>query len=190
MAEIRKVLLFIGIIYSRENKSNLNKIKDTLIEKFGNIILDMQAVSFDYTSYYNLEMGNNLEKIFYAFEHFINSLDISKIKIFTNEIEQRFAAIDKKRKFNLDPGYLDLAKIVLVSTKDFAHRIYIGDEIFAELTMLYNNPKKSKEISRYKFLPWTYPDFKTENYLEFFIRARNFYLDEMRREKKLKNLIN
>ena len=72
------------------------------------------------------------------------------------------------RKINLDPGYIDLAKVILFSTKDFYHRIYISENIFAETTLYY--AKKD-----YKFLPWTFPDYKSENYLSFFRGLRKIY---------------
>jgi hypothetical protein len=172
MAKIRKiepVNLFIGIIYRPE--VSLFEIEEMLVAKFGKIELQSREMEFDFTEYYSLEMGTGLFKKFYSFEKMIDPSFLSDVKIFTNEIEEKYE-INGKRIVNLDPGYLDLPKVVLASAKDFSHRMYIGKSIFAEVTLSYVK-------NQYKFFPWTYSDYKTENYLKFFYEVRNLYKNKL-----------
>src|SRR5574344_1115047 len=181
MSEIKaekEVLLFIGIIYDEKIVSKIFELEKKLEDMFGKIFLKTESFNFDYTTYYNLEMGDILKKKFYAFENMILESKLAEIKVSTNDIEKQFSE-NNKQKINLDPGFVDLSKVVLASAKDFSHRIYIGKEIFAEITLMYSNSKKDKKLIsenveiekdslNYKFLPWTYPDFKSKNYLKFF----------------------
>ena len=111
---------------------------------------------------------------------------LSSIKNITNDIEREFSYF-KKRVINLDPGILDFAKVILASTKDFSHRIYIGDGIFAEITLMFNHIKNKNNLKdNFRFLPWTYPDFKTEKYLDFFLNARLYYKEIIKKENDKK----
>ncbi|HPP13008.1 MAG TPA: DUF4416 family protein, partial [bacterium] len=74
---------------------------------------------------------------------------------------------------NLDPGYLDLARVVLFTTKDFSHRIYMSQGIYAEITLLFHQGK-------FQPLPWTYPDYQTEQYLKFFSWVREKYRQQIK----------
>ena len=78
-----------------------------------------------------------------------------------------------KRPVNLDPGYLEQAKVILTSTKNFYHRIYLGGGIFGEVTMHFKN-------NTYQFFPWTYPDYQSRDYQEFFLRIRQIYRSQLR----------
>ncbi len=111
------------------------------------------------------------KKKFISFEKLIEHVSLSDIKIFTNQIESDHLK-DNKRKVNIDPGYLTLAKLVLASTKDFTHRIYIGKGIYAEVTLFYQD-------KNYRGWPWTYPDYKSEISLSFFQKVRSAYHNKM-----------
>ena len=78
-----------------------------------------------------------------------------------------------KRPANLDPGYIEQAKVVLASTKNFYHRIYLGGGIFGEVTMHFKN-------NTYQFFPWTYPDYKSKDYQDFFLRVRQIFRSQLR----------
>ncbi|MBI4006928.1 MAG: DUF4416 family protein, partial [Planctomycetes bacterium] len=77
------------------------------------------------------------------------------------------------RPINLDPGYISEAKLVLASTKDFSHRIYLGKGIYAEVTLQYRN-------EQYESLPWTFPDYRTQQYQQFFLRVRSLYKEKLK----------
>jgi hypothetical protein len=100
-----------------------------------------------------------------------------KTKVITNEIERDF---EKKglRQVNLDPGYITEAKVILFSTKNFYHRIYIGDGIFGEVTLSYKAKKG------FEAFPWTFPDYKTEEMMGFMNDIREWYRVVLGRKRK------
>jgi len=126
------------------------------------------AVS-DFTDYYEPEFGSDLKKQFFIFKPPIDLENAHRIKIWTNEIETESLENirgQSRRQINLDPGYLEPSKLVLFSTKNFSHRIYCGDGIFGEVTLIY-------ERGKFKVLPWTYPDYYWEKNLEFLMQMRS-----------------
>lgn len=157
----RPAKLFCGLI----GHSFDNAIRE-LTKRFGKIDLRMGSIPFAYTDYYKDEMGENLVRDWVTFGRLIEEEDIGKIKILTCKIEKKLS-LNGKRTVNIDPGYVNLSRIVLTSTKDYSHRVYIGRGIFAEITLIY---KHKNFIS----LPWTYPDYKDN--IEFFEKIRErFY---------------
>ena len=113
-------------------------------------------------------MGSVLKRKFIFFENLINPASISKIKLKTIELESEFLNDDGGRRINLDPGYLDAAKLVLVSTKDFSHRMYLDKGIYGEVTLIYSGKS-------YQILPYTFPDYRTEEYFDIFKKAREIF---------------
>jgi hypothetical protein len=124
---------------------------------------------FDSTDYYELEMGEDLRRQFASFERLIDPGALAGLKATTNEIESRICyelGLPRgRRRVNLDPGYLALSKLVLATTKDYAHRVYLRDGIYAESTLHY-------EHGRWQPWPWTYPDYADGRYHAFFERVR------------------
>ena len=143
-----------------------------LEKKFGPVQFETDQMPFLHTKYYREEMGDNLNRKFFAFEKAIDRSRLADIKIFTNKLEAKFGEKVRDfvfRKVNLDPGILTLANLVLASTKDFSHRIYLKDGIFAEITLLY-------EKRKFKALPWTYPDYTEPDVTSFLYDVRNTLL--------------
>ncbi len=128
---------------------------------------------FEFTTYYAQEFGHHLLRQFISFEALIDAASLPAIKLFTNDLEQEFA-LGGKRQINLDPGYVDLSKLVLATTKNHQHRIYLRGGIFAEVTLRY---------TRQSFRPWewTYPDYRTDHYIQFFNQVRQTYLAQLRK---------
>ena len=176
MGEVRtpqRVQFFCGVIYAPQ--APVAKIRSELESLFGPIEFESPVFNFDFTDYYREEMGSELEKIFFAFENLLLPDEIVEAKIKTNEIESRYALFDnigEGRIANLDPGYVTLAKMVLATTKDFAHRIYLRDGIFAEITLTFKK-------HGFTDFPWTYPDYKTNEYLSFFNELRARYKNKL-----------
>lgn len=169
-----KVKLFIGIIFSEE--LFLKKVELILKKKIGPIDFSSPLFNFDFfTDYYQKEMGPGLKRKFISFKRLIRPEEIVKIKLFCLKVEKRFS-IKKKRKVNLDPGYLNEAKLILVTTKDFAHRIYLKRGVFSEVTLLYKN-------KTFQDLDWTFPDFRTAQYKEFFLKIRKIYREQIKDDK-------
>jgi hypothetical protein len=180
MGDIKKprpVKLFFGVITG--SPETLARMKDELKKRFGEIDMESDEIPFTFTDYYQKEMGDGLSRWFLCFEKLIDPGDLAAIKRFSNKLEDswRKKITDVKRPVNLDPGYISASNMVLASTKNYAHRVYLGDGIYAELE--YTFKKRGIE-----FLPWTYPDYRTEHYQRFFLEARKKYLMSLRNMKK------
>jgi hypothetical protein len=158
----KKVKLFCGIIFS-DNKVK-QKSFEILEEKLGKIDLISDVIPFDFSSYYNSEIGNNLKRFWIAFEKLISAAEIAEIKVFTNFIEADFT-VNNKRQINIDPGYITPANVILATTKDYSHRIYLAKGIYGEVTTIY---KKGGYIK----LPWSYPDYMSNIAARFLLKAR------------------
>jgi len=138
-------------------------------QRFGPVALASDAFDFTETDYYATTMGVGLKKLFFAIESPIDPANLAAIKRQTNDWEAEYAALHRHaepRPLNLDPGYITPAKLVLASTKDHAHRIYLGDGIFAEVTLSYRS-------GRWQPLNWTYPDYRRADYQQFFTTCRS-----------------
>ncbi|HEQ98496.1 MAG TPA: DUF4416 family protein [candidate division Zixibacteria bacterium] len=165
--EITEVKLFCGLIYR-----DLDLLRDatrTLSKAFGPLDHESDVYDFDHTEYYESEMGTHLVRKFISFEQLVDPLKLPNIKAKTNEIEKKFADKEEdqfKRNINIDPGYMELSKIVLASTKNYSHRIYLGKGIFAEVSLI-------RKENKFKFLPWTYPDYAHPLALAFFEDMRS-----------------
>lgn len=157
------VMLFAGCLYSEGNY--LSIAKDELISLLGNIRMESEEKDW-HSGYYEDELGSPIKRKFLFFDRLMDPGEIADIKLKTNSIESELS-LEGKRKINIDPGYITPARIVLVSTKDYAHRLYLRKGIYGEVTMVYS----SKEC---KFKPHmnTYRDFQDEENLEYFLKAR------------------
>ena len=134
----------------------------------------------EFTEYYRDEMGHPLARYFVSMERLVRPGDLAGIKRFAGDVEDRVAAGGDwpvARPVNLDPGYVTPAKLVLASTKNHAHRLYLEDGIYGEVTLVY-------EHGGWRPLPWTYPDYRTGDYHAFFTRVRRRLLAERREDRR------
>jgi hypothetical protein len=143
-----------------------------LVEHFGPADYVSALLRFDHTRYYEPEFGPGLQRLFIAFARLVDPGSLAEIKILTNALEAEWR-IEGKRRINLDPGYLSGAKLVLATTKDQAHRIYLGQGIYAEVTLIYRDRD-------FRTLLWTYPDYASEAYLQVLREVRTLYLQQLR----------
>jgi hypothetical protein len=127
--------------------------------------------NFNHTDYYREEMGRNLKKRMISFEKLIKAENLPVIKITANNLEQEFSE-DNKRRINLDPGYITPEKLILATTKDYSHRIYLNKGIFGDLHLTWQ---------KHHFQPnsWTYPDYREHFILQFFEMVRENYLAQL-----------
>lgn len=160
------VKLIVGMIGNRLDL--FEEAKRCLVERFGQVDYQSDIIAFDKTNYYDREMGSNLKRKFYSFKKLIYPEELVKIKILTNGLEREFLNESGGRGVNLDPGYLAPGKLVLASTKDYQHRIYLGDGIYGEVTLRFR---------RGSFWPWewTYPDYRSTQYIDFFNHVMELY---------------
>jgi len=154
--------LIIGFIYKDE--AIFIKSRDKLKRNFGKVDFESGPIDFNYTVYYEKEIGPGLKRRFISFGRLISIQDLYRIKLYTNRLETKFSNLGK-RQVNIDPGYVDLAKLVLASTKDYAHRIYLRKGIFAEATLNYRSNSFSPN-------DWTYPDYRSQEYIDIFNKIR------------------
>ncbi|MBD3296964.1 MAG: DUF4416 family protein, partial [Candidatus Omnitrophica bacterium] len=117
--------------------------------------------------YYTEEMGSDLKRRMVSFKELLTIEKAHWVKLRTDAIERRYM-VDDKRSVNLDPGYLNEAKLVLFTTKDYSHRIYLGDRIFAENTLFFQN-------GGFRSYSWTYPDYASTRVRGFFGKIRKRY---------------
>ena len=164
------VKLVSGFIF--KERKPLNLAKSLLNKHFGAIDFVSPVFSFNYTGYYEEEFGRELKRLFVSFKGLIGPEELPKIKVFSNKIEKKLSK-GKKRLINIDPGYIGLAKLILASTKDYSHRIYLGKGIFAETTLVF-------EGKSYKPRPWTYPDYASEEYISIFNKIRGIYAAQIK----------
>jgi hypothetical protein len=155
---------------------DLVEVKRLMTGVLGNIDRESSVFDFTYTDYYQKEMGTGLKKLFLSFLKLINPEEIAGIKVKTNNIEERLS-IKEKRCVNLDPGYITGAKLVLASTKDFAHRIYIGKSIYGDVQLQFIRGSFRSQI-------WTYPDYQSNQSLEFFHEVRSIYIEQEKRMRE------
>lgn len=136
---------------------------------FGPVDVASEVLDFDFTHYYDGEMGSPLYRRLVGFERLVGPEELVEVKLATNALECDFAsragAGSAPRPINLDPGYVDSAKLVLASMKDFSHRIYLGRGVFAEVTLMFRKGFWEK-------LPWTFPDYGSGRYDSFLTAAR------------------
>jgi hypothetical protein len=139
---------------------------------FGSVDVISSWMPFDYTDYYEPEMGSPLFRRMLTYKVLIKQNELPAIKLATNRLEQSYSQ-SGRRRVNIDPGYLLYERFVLASGKNFSHRIYIGSGIYADLTLIYQRGAFVK-------LPWTYPDFGDEPMLEFLAQVRNKYAVDLK----------
>jgi len=192
IVEPKPVKLFVGMLAGRPEW--LDAARETLVRRFGPADLESPRVPFGWTNYYAREMGEGLLRQFLAFERLIAPDEIVEIKRATNAMEDELArghgGVCKAngdsppngnrgtvpiRPVNLDPGCLSLSKVVLATTKDYSHRLYLGRGIYAEVTLHFHK-------GRYEPWEWTYRDYRTEEYQAFFLDARRTLHDQLTRE--------
>jgi len=128
---------------------------------------------FDFTSYYEQEMGRGLMRAFVALSALIPQEALSEAKHVARRLELEHLDSSGGRRINLDPGLLCAEKLVLASTKNFTHRIYLEKGVFAELTLIFQK-------GGFRPLPWTYPDYQADWAVEFWNSTRREYLKILR----------
>jgi hypothetical protein len=174
------VKLIIGFIFKEERV--FQEALSIVEKRFGSIDFQSRLLSFTHTDYYREEFGEGLYKKIISFLKLIPPQDLPKIKIFTNKVEKRLSAARSipslkaevfwprmyKRLINIDPGYLELSKLVLASVKDYAHRIYLNNGVYGETTLFY----RDKTFRNHEY---TYPDYRSQQYIAIFNQIRQIY---------------
>lgn len=168
----KPVRFFVSLIY-RENEQMPN-VEGSLTTLLGEIASRTSPVPFLHTTYYEKEMGKDLLRYFLLFQPLRNREELPFVKLKTNDIEKNIS-VRGRRTINIDPGYIALEHVILATTKGFAHRIYLGNGIFGDLTLMYSG-------GSFKPLPWTYPDYGSPDLLSMLHCWRENYKIDLRGE--------
>ncbi len=155
-------ILFVGSLLSESDV--FDRAETLLRERFGEVLLKSPLLPWDYSGYYNDELEPPILRNFLFFKNIIDPPFLVDAKVATVEIESRLS-VGGRRRINLDPGYLTLAKVVLASRKNYSHRINLGKGIFAELELFYKD-------GRFNPMPYTYNDYRDETFTGLFVHAR------------------
>ena len=149
---------------------------DTIIRQLEEICGKVDWVSpelfFDRTQYYAREMGWPLHRRFISFENLAPPDQLVDLKLKTNAIEQQYL-IDGNRKINIDPGYICPERLILATGKNYTHRVYLSQGIYADLTLVFQK-------GRFEPLKWTYPDYAEPATIGFFHEVRTRYMKQLR----------
>jgi hypothetical protein len=162
--------LIVGLFL--KEREIIKSVAENLAANFGQPDAVSPWLSFHHTDYYDREMGRPLSRRLLSFGGLIAQDRLAEIKLLTNSIEEDFT-FGGNRRVNIDPGYLLAERFVLATGKNYAHRIYLRDGIYADLTLIYQGGK---------FCPlhWTYPDYTEGEILTFLGSAREKYLWQIR----------
>ena len=149
----------------------LHQAVEALAGKYGEVDYESDRLPFDCTDYYTPEMGEGLFRRFCTFRPLIPRDALVRIKQETNELEEQFA-VEGKRRINIDPGYICAEHLILATTKGYNHRPYLGEGIYADLTLIYRD-------EAFRPLEWTYPDYASPQIREILQGIRKRYLQEL-----------
>ena len=150
--------------------------KKNLQKKFGRIESESKVFDFEHTSYYEEEFGPRLKRCFLAFSKPISLSRSHRVKLYTNKLEKKLSS-GAKRHINIDPGYMGLSSLTLFTTKARSHRVYLDSGIYAEVELQFAQ-------GTFRAQEWTYPDYRTKNYIDFFNAVRSAHLEQTRKGPK------
>lgn len=127
--------------------------RQALVREFGPVDYESPLFPFEHTAYYTREMGPGLSRSWVSFARLLHPGELAEVKLAANRLEMELSGPEGRRTVNLDPGLLDESKLVLASTKNYAHRVYLAQGIYAEVTLVYRH-------GGFQDLPWTYADYR------------------------------
>ena len=147
-------------------------VRQILSERLGSCIYESLVLPFTHTDYYTAEMGQDLKRRIFVFAELIKPSELSALKHWSNSLEQGWA-VSSKRRVNIDVGYISLGKLVLASTKNHSHRLYLGDGIYGEVTLRFAR-------GQFEPWPWTYPDYASCEYRKICDEIRKLHRQKLR----------
>jgi hypothetical protein len=164
------VKLFVAILHPDSTRLELGIA--ALVQAFGPVDLMGTSIPFDHTDYYTEEMGAGLSRTIVGLERLQAPEFIVEAKHQARDLEGLLAA-ERRRRVNLDIGYLDAFKVTLASFKGRGNKVYLGRDVWLD-TQLYF------ERGALHPLPWTFPDFRAGRYTADLLRLRTRYRDQLK----------
>jgi hypothetical protein len=177
LSKPKPVKLIIGILAA--NQDCLQTAVETINTRFGKIDFQSDVWQFSQTDYYKDQTGENILRQFVSLEKLIDPGKLAKIKLKANKLEQKLSAelnIGLCRPVNLDPGLIEPSKLVLATTKNYSHRIYIGKKMYAEVTLIFDK-------GLWKPFDYTYPDYRQQCYFDFFDKVRTRLVEQLKSKR-------
>lgn len=151
------------------------EIETELQARWGELDYASEPFPFTQTNYYNQELGTPIMRRIVAFQPLVSQDQLPDIKLGTNALEDKWRDAKGRRGVNLDPGLLCLERFILGTGKNFTHRIYLGQGIFADLTLLFQK-------GGWQALPWTFPDYAGEYIQTLLTKIRSRYKKKLHQE--------
>ena len=142
--------------------------------RYGPVSYDTCLMPFDHTSYYDAELGGPVLRRLTAFTDYLPHDCLADMKDDAMAWEREYARPDGSRVVNIDPGMLCLERLVLATGKNFTHRVYLRDGIWADLTLIYQN-------GDWRSLDWTFADYSSEEMLVHLRTLRKAYKETTQR---------
>ncbi len=159
--------LFFTAIFS-QNVAAIQWGQKQLETLIGPVLIASPLLDFNETSFYSATMGGDLRKQMFIFDAAYDPATLPDWKNRTNRLEEDYRQAfpsSVERPINVDPGYLSEAKLVLATTKDRDHRVYLRDGIYGEVTLYYLR-------TGWQFSRWTYPDYRRADVFAFLTKGR------------------
>ena len=158
------------------SRETIDESVSRLARQLGPIADHSHPYDFDYTSYYEAEMGAGLIKQLFHFERLVSLDHLAQIKTETIALERAMAREEKdqevRRAANIDPGLVSVEGLVLATTKYSVHRICIAPGLYAETTLLFTKQGSCTPLE------WTYPDYRREDVQDFLLQTRALVLQQ------------
>ncbi|MHC4623803.1 MAG: DUF4416 family protein [Planctomycetota bacterium] len=170
----RPVKLIIGILGA--DGRCLDAAVEAIRAGFAKVDLVSDVWPFEQTDYYKDQTGEHILRQFVSIEELIDPGELAEIKHRTNKLEQELAqelGHVLPRPVNLDPGVIEPSKLILATTKNYSHRIYIGKRMYGEVTLIFDK-------GRWRPFDYTYPDYRQQCYFDFFDKVRTRLVEQLR----------
>ena len=149
----------------------MEEVERRLCATYGAVDERTEIFLFNFPGRFQREMGENLKKRIICFERLLPVEQLPEVKKLTNDLEweyQEHLQERSRRRINLDPGYLTLSKVLLASTRNYSHHVYLKDGVYGELLLRYH-------LGALRNLPWTYADYRSHLAHSFFTQVRERY---------------
>jgi len=163
--------LFIATLFGPDARPA--SIAELVESAFGRIDAVLPAQPFSFSTYYEREMGADLRRALFSVSALVDPSSLATLKDRSNRVECETSRERGGRTVNLDPGLLSLSRVMLVTTKASAHRVPLRDGLYAEITLMYRH-------GRYAPLEWTYPDYRSEGFVDWLGEVRARYHEQLR----------
>lgn len=147
-------------------------------QQYGELCFVSEPLPFGHTAYYGDELGPQPARRFVAVRQLLDDPSrLCRIKRGCSRLEVALGRPGGGRQVNIDPGYLNAHQLVVASTKPRAHRIYLGQGIYADLMLTHAG-------GVFSAMPWTYPDYASAQLREIFASLRELFLASCRMEQR------